>query len=211
MVVGFTRSELNILISEIGAKVTEYKKNEFITRVSIDNNIGFVRSGTIYLCAENEKYERSILDFFRPGEFISGCMLIHKNEGVSYLTAKYSSEIVSFKKNELINFCISHESWRARLFDIIRGQLETKLLEHSFMLHQKTIRGKLIYYFKSERNIQGSNRFRLPVPYSDLADYLSADRAAMMREIKKMRDEGLIYGSNRSITLNTGFFDSSDL
>ena len=38
-------------------------------------------------------------------------------------------------------------------------------------------------YIKTEK---GKNTFYLPLPLSDLADYLSVDRSAMMREIKKM-------------------------
>lgn len=207
MVVRLTRVELDILMSEIGGKVVDYNKNEFVMRTNSAGSIGFIKSGTVYLCAENEKYERSILTFFRPGEFISGSMLIDVNSGVSYLTAKYPTEIVYFKKSDFISFCMSHESRREKLFDLIRSQLEIKLIGHSFILHQKTIRSKLIYYLRTERSVQKSDHFRLPIPYSDLADYLSADRASMMREIKKMREEGLISGSNRSISLNSDLFD----
>lgn len=34
-----------------------------------------------------------------------------------------------------------------------------------------------------------------------LADYISADRSAMMREMRKMREEGLISTESRSVTL----------
>ena len=37
--------------------------------------------------------------------------------------------------------------------------------------------------------------------YSDLADYLSADRCAMMRELKKMQKSGKILVDGKSITI----------
>ena len=43
--------------------------------------------------------------------------------------------------------------------------------------------------------------FYLPLPLSDLADYLSVDRSAMMREIKKMNEENIIISEKRKITV----------
>lgn len=44
--------------------------------------------------------------------------------------------------------------------------------------------------------------FSIPFSYTELADYLSVDRCAMMREIKNLRDEGYIKTIGRKITLN---------
>ena len=46
-----------------------------------------------------------------------------------------------------------------------------------------------------------SNAFTLPMPFSDLADYLAVDRSAMMRELKKLNDEKIIKTTIRKITL----------
>ena len=43
--------------------------------------------------------------------------------------------------------------------------------------------------------------FSLPYSYTDLADYLSVDRSAMMREIKFLIDEGFIKKNGNKITL----------
>ena len=42
--------------------------------------------------------------------------------------------------------------------------------------------------------------FRLPFSLSVLADYIATDRSAMMRELKKMREEGLVSTDGREIT-----------
>ena len=39
---------------------------------------------------------------------------------------------------------------------------------------------------------KGKKSFYLPLTYTELADYLSIDRSAMMREIKTLIDEGFI-------------------
>lgn len=51
----------------------------------------------------------------------------------------------------------------------------------------------------SKRSVRKS--FTLPYSYTDLADYLSIDRSAMMRELKLLIDEGFVKKSGSKITL----------
>ena len=53
-------------------------------------------------------------------------------------------------------------------------------------------------YIESEEK---SRSFTIPLPFSDLADYLGVDRSAMMREIKKLNEENIILTDKRKITL----------
>ena len=60
----------------------------------------------------------------------------------------------------------------------------------------------MISYFRilSEKNF--SKTFTLPFSLTDLADYLSVDRSAMMRELKSLKNEGFIKKSDKNkITL----------
>ena len=45
------------------------------------------------------------------------------------------------------------------------------------------------------------NSFRLPFSLSMLADYIATDRSAMMRELKKLKDEGFLTSDGRQIRL----------
>ena len=60
------------------------------------------------------------------------------------------------------------------------------------MLSKKTIREKILSYFRilSENNF--SKTFTLPFSLTDLSDFLSIDRSAMMREIKMLKEDGFI-------------------
>ncbi len=49
-----------------------------------------------------------------------------------------------------------------------------------------------------------SGEFLLPFSLSALADYISTDRSAMMRELKKMREEDLLSVHGRDVTLYAG-------
>ena len=75
------------------------------------------------------------------------------------------------------------------------------LSERVDVLSRRSIRDKLLCYFRQQSFKVRSDTFLLPFTLSALADYISADRSAMMRELKKLREEGYVATDNRKITL----------
>lgn len=69
------------------------------------------------------------------------------------------------------------------------------------ILTNKTIREKLLSYFKTQAVNSRSLRFELPFTLSVLADYLAVDRSAMNRELRHLKDEGIIRIKRREVTL----------
>ena len=69
------------------------------------------------------------------------------------------------------------------------------------MLACRSIREKLLCYFEQLARREKSDTITLPFSLSALAEYISADRSAMMREMRKMREEDLISTEGRSVTL----------
>ena len=69
------------------------------------------------------------------------------------------------------------------------------------VLSQRSIRDKLLCYFTLQSAKNGGGTFRLPFSLSRLAEYISTDRSAMMRELKKIREEGIAEVKNGEITL----------
>ena len=66
----------------------------------------------------------------------------------------------------------------------------------------ESIREKLLCYFHQLSDKAGSLSFTLPFSLSTLADYIATDRSAMMRELKRMREEGLLQSDGRRFTLS---------
>ena len=84
-----------------------------------------------------------------------------------------------------------------QIFSVKTRQLHTRLN----ILSQRSIRGKLLTYFRHLAYEHHSNSFTLPFTLNSMADYLFISRSAMLREMKKMRDEGLIQSKGRQVTL----------
>lgn len=70
------------------------------------------------------------------------------------------------------------------------------------MYTQKSLRDNLMDYFLALSTAQDSNTIILPITKKQLADYFGVQRPSLFRELKQMKDEGLITIENKIITLN---------
>ncbi|MCI8329283.1 MAG: Crp/Fnr family transcriptional regulator [Oscillibacter sp.] len=69
------------------------------------------------------------------------------------------------------------------------------------VLSRRSIREKLLCYFRQLAQQAGGATFTLPFSLSTLADYTATDRSAMMRELKRLREEGSVRSDGRQFTL----------
>ena len=69
------------------------------------------------------------------------------------------------------------------------------------VLSRRSIREKLLCYFRQLSQQAGSRTFTLPFSLSTLADYIATDRSAMMRELKRLREEGSVHSEGRQFTI----------
>lgn len=166
-----------------------------------EDTMALVQEGLVYLCAENERYARGILAFFRPGDWMDTSMLLPLRHGVCYFTTKYAGRLTVFSRKDLLRAA----AVQPQAMDIWNGALDglaQAWLRHSYMLQQRTPRQRLLAFFRWEAERQGGEKdIRLPLPQADLADYLGVDRAAMARELTRMKQEGLLSGARRTWTL----------
>ena len=70
------------------------------------------------------------------------------------------------------------------------------------IMANKTIRNKLLTYFKQLSKKYNRDVIYLPFNFTSLANYLCVDRSAMNRELKHMKDESLIEIKGKKIKLN---------
>jgi CRP-like cAMP-binding protein len=69
------------------------------------------------------------------------------------------------------------------------------------MIVQRTLRENLLLYLRQQAARQGTARIALSVSKKQLADYLGVQRPSLFRELKKLRDEGVIRFDRHAITL----------
>ena len=90
---------------------------------------------------------------------------------------------------------LSYEDW-----ETLEQQAQA-LSERVDVLSRRSIRDKLLCYFHQQAERNHGTSFTLPFSFSVLADYIATDRSAMMRELRHLKEEGLVQTEGRRVTL----------
>lgn len=179
-----------------------YERGEIITICSPENDIiGIIKSGIAYLSTINSEEQRRIIDYYMRGNAFGKNFLPDTEEKLFYVYAKTKCTVDFIKYKKLITCCEKNCSKHVMLINQIMMTTARKSLAHVDILCQRTLRSKLMSFFEYLESEEKSRSFTLPLPFSDLADYLGVDRSAMMREIKKLNEEKIISTDKRRITL----------
>lgn len=98
------------------------------------------------------------------------------------------------------NACLHHSMLVQNMLRLISGKAQG-LSERVDVLSRRSIREKLLCYFRQLSEKEEGNSFTLPFSLSTLADYIATDRSAMMRELKRLKEEEIIRSDGRKFTL----------
>ena len=96
--------------------------------------------------------------------------------------------------------CLYHNILTNNMLKLLSQKI-VELNERVEILSKRSIRDKLLSYFELLASSNPKRSFLLPFTYTDLADYLSVDRSAMMREIKNLKEDGFIQTNGKKITI----------
>ncbi len=170
-----------------------------------NDKIGIVLSGNVSLVRVDSAGNRVVLENLSEND-VFGEMFAFSDEsarGVFAMCEKKSD--IAFMKYDHIakrcsNACKCHTIAVENMFRIVTEKAK-RLSERIEVLGNRSIRDKLMSFFVMYSEKLGKTAFELPFSLSYLADYICADRSAMMRELRHMCDEGLIHTEKRRIEI----------
>ena len=96
--------------------------------------------------------------------------------------------------------CTRHSTLVRNMLKLVADKAQA-LSRRVDVLSRRSIREKLLCYFRQLAQQAGGATFTLPFSLSTLADYIATDRSAMMRELKRLREEGSVRSDGRQFTL----------
>ena len=177
------------------------------------HTIGVLATGSAIVERMDRRGDRTILEHLEPGG-VFGAMLMFQNVlGDSVCVSCEKTCCVWFFPEEKLERrceknCGHHNRMIENMFRLIRDKA-TALSERVEVLSRRSIREKLLCYFSLQQAKCGGS-FTLPFSLSALADYISTDRSAMMRELKKLRQSGRVRIEGRKVTIPSGdiFWDN---
>ena len=161
----------------------------------VDANYGgIVTFGEAFLESTDRDGNRRIIDIYESGDFFVGESLpVSKMESIR-IVSKTVCNVIFFKNAE------ETRQYMARSGESVLRAVR-RLLAHVRILEEHGLREKIIAFIKHERRNTTGKTVKIRMSYSDMADFIGADRSAMMRELKKMCDEKIIRRSGRTIEM----------
>jgi len=198
------RTFVNTLTSCVNTNVKEFKKEEFVINYGLKKQtIGLILEGVANLIKIDIDGNITILEQLSEGYIFSEIFMCYMKDSISVVCAT-DTKILFIDYNLILKDCKmkceNHNNAVKEIFQLLLDK--AKLLNEKIsILSSKTTQERIISYLEFQQLNQNKKTIILPFSYSDLANYLSVDRAALMREIKKMEALGIIKKNNRKITL----------
>lgn len=201
---GLTKEQITHM-SEAGMlSVREFGKRQVLMNQDDDRDlIGIMLKGDAFLESMNMEGQRRILDYFQEKEsFVRKCFP-EMERGVCYVISRCRCQVAFINERKLTSNDDFHET-RAQILEEILMRAQRRAMMHADVLCQRSLRQKLLVYFGYLSRSGGRPFFDLPFSYTDCADYLAVDRSAMMRELGRMKDEGIVTVDGRRLRLEAG-------
>ena len=167
--------------------------------------IGVLLSGSAALLRLHADGNRTVLESMDEGSvFGEELAFTGFRDGSALIECREDCRVIFMRYDQITkrceNACACHSQVVTNLFQLL-SKKSLHLSRRIEVLACRSIREKLLCFFEQLADEHGSRTFPLPFSLSMLADYISADRSAMMREMRKMREEDLISTEGRSVTL----------
>ena len=182
-----------------------FSKNEVITTyIKNRNQLCILLNGHADLVRYDLNGNRTIVEHFSKNALFGEVFYTITTNNELLVEAKSNCTVLFYIYDDIFhkcrNNCKFHQNLSENLPQLILNKV-TDLNMRIELLTQRSTRDKLLRYFSllSTRNL--SRTFELPFSLTDLADYLSVDRSAMMRELKLLKDEHFINKNGKEITL----------
>ena len=165
-------------------------------------------SGTARMEILNEDGDLFLMENYKKSDVFGGLFTLPLENFEYIVTAEEDSTVMYLDYDHIITpceqLCQHHSQLISNLF-MMTAQKSQELSFHISILSQNTIRAKLIAYLKfiHSRNVK-EDEFEIPMSLGELASYIRVDRSAMMRELKELKDEGVIKGKGRRFSIVSG-------
>lgn len=174
-----------------------------LSTIKDDDIIGIVLEGSINIVHNSYSGEKFVIERLGKDDVFSTMFLPVISSEYDIVTEE-DSKIVIIDYNNIINNSFYHYSYYHKFIGNLLGIIHEKMKEKNERIHilsQKTIRNKLLEYFKLKTENRITKNIYLPYTFTELASYLGTDRSAMYRELKHLQNEGLIEIKNKKIVL----------
>ena len=184
-----------------------FRPDDLIYDFSAPNNdaVGIVERGGAALIRIDEEGVSTVMEELGPGGVFGRTLAFASSSGDSMeVVCRTPCDVLFIDYPHMLKRCehaCGHHSVLVQNMLRLMNDKAQDLSQRVDVLSRRSIREKLLCYFRQLSKKAGSYTFVLPFSLSTLADYIATDRSAMMRELKRLREEGIVRSDGRQFTL----------
>lgn len=182
-----------------------FTKNEVITTyIQKRNQFCILLSGNADLVRYDLNGNRTIVEHLSKNDIFGEVFYTVTTNNELLVEAREKCEVLIYIYDSIRTTCRHNCKFHQILSENLPELILTKVIDLNMrveLLTKRSTREKLLSYFSLLSNRKLNKTFTLPFSLTDLADYLSVDRSAMMREMKLLKEEGFIEKNKNKITL----------
>lgn len=200
---GIDNAHKGQLLREIEATTLKIKKRtNVLSSIKLDKALAIIEKGKITVVKNDLNGNRSIVEELGENDIFGSYFSFNLDNECEYIT-KTDTKLIIVENECIINPVNTSEYFTRFVINLftIATDIITSKNQRIQILTKRTIRDKLLEYFTLNIKNHITKSFTLPFSYTDLADYLSIDRSAMYREIKQLKEDGIIETKGKRITL----------
>ena len=182
-----------------------FAKGETITSyIEKRNQFCILLSGNADLVRYDLNGNKTIVEHFSKNNIFGEVFYTVTTNNELLVEARETCEVLFFIYDDIYKKCRTNCKFHQTLTEYLPELILSKVTDLNMrieLLTKRSIRDKLLGYFSILSTRKLSTSFELPFSLTDLADYLSVDRSAMMRELKLLKDDGFISKTGNKIKL----------
>ncbi len=199
-----------ILINDMADNCIKMQKKVFskgsiiTTYIEKRRQICILLSGKADLIRYDFNGNKDIIDRFNANDIFGEAFYPVNTNNELFVLATEDCEVLLFLYDDIQVKCKNNCKFHSNLVSLLLELILNNVVHQNArieILSKRTIREKLLSYFSILSVKSFSKNITVPFSLTTLADYLSVDRSAMMREIKSLIDEGFISKNGNKIKL----------
>ena len=186
-------------------QIKKFAKDEIVTTyIEKRNQLCIVLSGEVDLIRYDVNGNKTIISHFVTDDVFGEVFYPANTNNELFAIARKNSEVLFYTYDSLLTKCRRNCDFHKTLTSSLSELFLNNIVELNLrieLLTKRSTRSKILSYFDILSKGSLRKTFTLPYTYTDLADFLSVDRSAMMREFKLLIDDGFIKKNGSKITL----------
>ena len=198
------KKEIINILNNFKAKNIHFSKGNTIIDIGDKvNSIYIIAKGKIEISKEYEDARKNIVNILTDGDIFAEAFAFSSNQISSIQAISLdSSDIIEIESSNIFN--AKNDDTKNKFIENLLRVISDKnkfLAFKNDILSQKSLRSKIILYLKYMSNLQKTKNIIIPYNRDKLAEFISADRSALSRELNRLSKSNMIKLDGNKISI----------